>query len=481
MKFNYIHLKEAGDERTILFSENNNLIHSVENSKGKTTLLRLLLYSIGFNVPNTKNIKFEDCEVQVQITNDDNSVLLLIRNYREYILLKNGDETTTFILPSQVCSLHKILFKTDNVDLINNILGAIYFDQEKGWTLLNRGVVIGSIRFNIEELIRGINGIDCSELIQLRDKKRQDLQKYKQMFSVSKYQETLDLKSQNLASESYNDIIDSRINQCKIQQNILKKELVRIDNVLKGNQQIKRFISDMGLLVQLPDGQIFAVTEKNIVGLNDTINYLIAKKKIISSEYNKLSAELLEINKERMVEQQQLSFFDDMETVAEMFDRKIASIPINTLVVERQIDNTEKEIANINKEIKKLTQSGKGTITSLFYNARKFLIELGLDGASITEKYLFTSNLKELSGAILHKTVFSFRLACLMEIEKHLNIKLPIILDSPSGKEIDPQNIEKMVNILKRDFSDNQIIISSIFEYDLSNMNRIEIINRLIE
>ena len=481
MRFNYLQLKETGEERTFLFSEYNNLIHSKENSKGKTTLLRLLLYSIGFNVPNTKNIKFENCEVKVQITTEDNSELLLIRNYREYILLKTGIETTTFIIPSQICNLHKIIFKTDNIDIMNNILGAFYFDQEKGWTLLNRGVVIGSIRFNIEELIRGINGIDCSDLIQLKEKKRQDLQKYKQMFSVSKYQETIDLKSTNLASESYNDIIDSKINQCKIQQNILKKELVRIDNVLKDNQRFKKFISDIGLLVQLPDGQTIAVTEKNIVGLNDTINFLIAKKKVISSEYNKLSAELLEINKERKLEQQQLSFFDDMETIEVIFDRKIASIPINTLVVERQIANTEKEIANINKEIKKLTQSGKGTISSLFYNARKYLIELGLDGDSITEKYLFTSNLKELSGAILHKTVFSFRLACLIEIEKHLSIKLPIILDSPSGKEIDPQNIEKMVNILKRDFSGNQIIISSIFEYDLDNLNKIEIINRLIE
>ena len=86
---------------------------------------------------------------------------------------------------------------------------------------------------------------------------------------------------------------------------------------------------------------------------------------------------------------------------------------------------------------------------------------------------MFTSNLKELSGAILHKTVFAFRLACLLEVEKHLNIKMPIILDSPSGKEIDHQNIEAMIKILKRDFSENQIIIASIYEYDLININKL--------
>lgn len=81
----------------------------------------------------------------------------------------------------------------------------------------------------------------------------------------------------------------------------------------------------------------------------------------------------------------------------------------------------------------------------------------------------------------MHKTVFAFRLACLLEVEKHLNIKMPIILDSPSGKEIDHQNIEAMIKILKRDFSENQIIIASIYEYDLININKINIVNRLIE
>ncbi len=59
--------------------------------------------------------------------------------------------------------------------------------------------------------------------------------------------------------------------------------------------------------------------------------------------------------------------------------------------------------------------------------------------------------------------------------------KLPIILDSPSGKEVDQENIKLMMDILKRDFSDHQIIIASIYEYDLNPLNRIEIMNRLIE
>ena len=100
---------------------------------------------------------------------------------------------------------------------------------------------------------------------------------------------------------------------------------------------------------------------------------------------------------------------------------------------------------------------------------------------TIASSYLFTSNLKEFSGAVLHKTVFAFRLAYIIEIQKKLGIKLPIILDSPSGKEVDPDNIQLMMDILKTEFADNQIIIASIFKYDFDTVNIIEIKNRLIE
>lgn len=87
-----------------------------------------------------------------------------------------------FALPEQQDFLHELIFGTNNKDILHNILGVFYFDQEKGWTLLNRGVVIGSIHFNIEEFVRGISGVDCSELIarerQVNDKLKDMLVAY---------------------------------------------------------------------------------------------------------------------------------------------------------------------------------------------------------------------------------------------------------------------------------------------------------------
>lgn len=185
--------------------------------------------------------------------------------------------------------------------------------------------------------------------------------------------------------------------------------------------------------------------------------------------------------KERENETEQLSFFQS-ERMIDIFDRRIASVPIDAGAIYKEIKNLEKELKFVDGEISRKTKSDTGAVMSIYQNMVKYATELGVGNSeSIASSYLFTSNLKELSGAVLHKTVFAFRLAYITEIEKRLSIKLPIILDSPSGKEVDQANIQLMINILKRDFSGNQIIIASIFKYDFESLNVIEIQNRLIE
>ena len=131
------------------------------------------------------------------------------------------------------------------------------------------------------------------------------------------------------------------------------------------------------------------------------------------------------------------------------------------------------------EKIKKLTKESATYVSYISNKIEKYGKELGLE--NITPGYLFTDDLKVLSGAVLHKSVFVFRLAYILAIQRKLNIKLPIILDLPSGKEVDRENVTKMMEVLKRDFSENQIIIASIFDYDFDNVNKIEIFDKLLE
>lgn len=481
MIFQSIRIKEGFAERTFDFTNGVNLVFSKENSKGKTTLLRFMLYSLGYNIPNTRKIKFDRCEVVSQILVDTVGEMILSRYSNDFIEATVTGEKKTYILPDQLHDLHKIIFGTENADVLNNILGAIYADQEKGWTLLNRGTAIGSIRFNIEELIRGLSGCDCSDLIRKEAQLSKELSKYRQMASVAKYREEIVAESGTLVSDSYSVESDAVIAQLLMQQKALQSELRRIDKSLSDNKRVRQYVAEMKLTVQLPDGTIFPVTADSIVGLADTIDFLIAKRKIVSADLRSVTHQLANVQKEQENEAEQLAFFQS-ESMIDIFDRRIASVPIDAGAIDKEINRLEKVLKSVREEISRKTKSDAGVVMSLYENMVKYATELGVGNSeSIASSYLFTSNLKELSGAVLHKTVFAFRLAYITEIEKHLGIKLPIILDSPSGKEVDQANIQLMVNILKRDFSDNQIIIASIFQYDFETVNIIEIVNRLIE
>lgn len=481
MIFKSIRIKEGMFERTIDFSDNVNLIFSQKNSCGKTTLLRFLLYSLGYNIPNTKKFKFTNCEVESIIESEFSGTITILRSSKDFLDITINGNKQTYIIPEQQAEVHKMLYGTDNNDILNNLLGAFYVDQEKGWTLLNRGIAIGSIRFNIEELIRGLSGRDCSELIKKESQLSRELNKYRQMFSVAKYRESIIAETGSLVQDSYFDTANTELDQLLLKQKALKKELNRIDQTLNDNKRFKKFIGEMKLLVETRDGLTIPVTENNIVGLSDTIDFLIAKRKIVSTQLADVSKQLLKFQKKNKIEEEQLTFFES-ENMIEIFDKKIAAVPINAVAINNEIKRLEKTLRIIRQEITAKTKFNNQIVTSLYENVVKYATELAVgDGESIASSYLFTSNLKELSGAVLHKTVFAFRLSYIIEIEKVLGIKLPIILDSPSGKEVDNENIQLMVNILKRDFSENQIIIASIFEYDFDNVKKIEIINRLVE
>lgn len=481
MIFKSIYLKEGLYERNIDFSEGVNLIHSDKNSRGKTTLLRFMLYALGYAIPNTRKIKFKQCEVEMIIESEKEGEIKLIRTDSTSIQVETSTNKRTYVLPEQQSELQSLFFETINKDIISNLLGVYYVDQEKGWTLLNRGVVIGSIHFNIEELIRGLSGIDCTNLIKKEAQLSRKINKYKQMFSVAQYQETLQTADGSVITENYEESINIELDGLLIKQREIKAELRRIDNTLSDNKRFKKFVSDMKLLVSISDGIVIQVTEDNIVGLNDSIELLVTKRKTVSAKLSDIASKIEKIQKEREREIEQLSFFDSASQI-EIFDKRISRLPLNPIAIKQEITQLEKQVKSVREEISRITKDNNVVASDISQTIIKYALELGFgDKESIPISYLFTSNLKELSGAILHKTAFAFRLAYITAVEKKLNIKLPIILDSPSGKEVDQDNIKLMMNILKRDFADHQIIIASIFEYDFDEINKIEIKDHLIE
>ena len=339
-------IKEGIFEKKIDFSNKINLIFSERNSVGKTTLLRLMLYALGFQIPNTRGMLFGKCSVRAVINTEKYGNVILLREERKSISVETSDKIQTFILPDQQQEVQHIIFGTYNVNILNNILGCFYIDQEKGWTLLNRGVVIGGIRFNIEELIRGLSGKDCEDLLKKQETLKSKQKKYKDIFSVAMYRNKIIEQTGSMCQSQYDESAQTTINQLLIRQSNLKKELQRIDQILKNNGLFRKFITDIKLLVQDRTGNIIPVTSDNIVGLQDSIDLLVTKKRMLTNELNDISQQISNIEEEREKEQRQMEFFAS-ESMIDIFDRKIAAIPMNPFAINGEIKKIDKNVAAV--------------------------------------------------------------------------------------------------------------------------------------
>ena len=145
---------------------------------------------------------------------------------------------------------------------------------------------------------------------------------------------------------------------------------------------------------------------------------------------------------------------------------------INGGEVSNIIAGLKKRKKDIESLIKTKTNQNYRIIQGIYKTAYHYLKELNVEKfADQDESYLFTSDLKSLSGAVLHLTVFAFKLAYIKAIEEKIQVSLPIVIDSPSGKEVVKENVDRMLQILKRDFTNNQVIIASIYSYDIEGIS----------
>lgn len=477
MKIKSITINQGFFSRNFTFSDNINLIYSTQNSVGKTTLLRLIFWGLGYDVPSTKKFNFDKCNVQIILELDDLTQLMVYR-FRNTLTVREDEIENTYSLPMEAINFHSRIYNTANNDIATNILGAIYLDQEKGWTLLNRGCVIGKIPFNVESLIRGLSDIDCQDLITEEKRLAREISKYKKMLEIADYQRQINEESGALVYEDRNNELQTKIATLRYQQTQIEAELKRISGVIKDNNSFKNYIEKMRLtVVSEKTGEIIPVNSSTIQGFEDVQQMAIARKKIQLVKLQELTKQI-DFLTNSMDDTQTIA---RVETLINSFDSKILSIPIDSIAVSNVIEQLKKRKKEISDLIEFKTKNNNVLITDIYKTAYQYLKELSVDKfADKDESYLFTHDLKSLSGAVLHLTVFAFRLAYIKAIEKAINISLPIVIDSPSGKEVQKENVENMMNLIERDFSSNQVIIASIYQYDIENLTTHTIENSLM-
>ena len=481
MIFKSVRIKEGFTERKFEFTDGANLIFSKKNSCGKTTLLRFMLYSLGYNIPNTRKINFERCEVGSEIFCDALGDVTLLRYADDFIETTINDEKKTYILPHQLHELHAKLFGTENVDVLDNILGAIYVDQEKGWTLLNRGTVIGKIKFSIEELLAGLNGIDIDDLIEKKTTLELNRDKYLAMLNIQELSEQVYEQNGEIFISDIEKELNEKIAYCNIKLENEKNALKEINSVLLKEKQFFDYIDSMNLSVK-QDDVIIPVNRTTLLNSTANYEYLRAHRSIIVTNIEKLKRERSSYDvklSEYHAKNAQISMFS-AESKDTLVNKQLANFNIDQTVVEQLLDETKSDLKHVKAEIKRTIKNQNSYISKIYKYVLEYATQLNVDDKMVAkEDFIFTSDLKSLSGAVLQKMVFAFKVAFLKVIEESMDTKLFIVLDSPKGKELDDDNMKLIENLVSTELCDNQIFFASI--YDLEHEKLIEIKNRAIE
>ncbi len=139
-------------------------------------------------------------------------------------------DDTEYDLPVEQNSAHTFLFGIYNAEILANLLGIIYFDQEKGWTLLNRGTIIGTNRFSIEVFFRGVKEDESTETydmvatIKALEKK---IAQYKLILNVAEYQTAIN----ESGTEKVDDMLRI-LNRDFKEHQIIIASIYRYDNVI---------------------------------------------------------------------------------------------------------------------------------------------------------------------------------------------------------------------------------------------------------
>lgn len=470
-------LKEGFFKKKIVFNNTFNLVYSKENSSGKTTFIRTLLYTMGYPIPSTKGIKFDNMEFWLTISSND--VEYKLYRHASYMTVDDGHNEVAYSVPTDFYEIQGMITGCKNKEIVDSLLGAFYVDQEKGWTLLNRGKVIGNIPFNIENLVRALAGKDCSE--QLRELKaiNREIKKYEYMYSVSQYQSEVNEAVDNIVYDSADEIIDKKIEILRVEREPIEEELKQIKDILRKNKLLAEYINEMKLLVYDKNGEIINVTSDNLVGFEDEHDFLVARRELLAGDLKVINKRIEVLESKKTKEEVLIK----VQSSIEEFDRNISKMKVDAVATKKIIDKLKEDRANLKKLIDSMTKTDNGIVDKLYKYISLYSSELKIDEKYVSSKkdYIFTNDLKSLSGTILHKIVFSFKLAYIKIIREETGLVLPIIMDSPSGREVKHETVIEMLEILKRDYAMHQIIIASIHNFEWEDKNIIEFKERLFD
>ncbi|EEJ71185.1 hypothetical protein [Lactobacillus ultunensis] len=458
------------------------IINSKKNSVGKSTILRILFYGLGYPIPSTYKLKFKNLKIWITFERDGNTYEAY--RYSDYLeLKKDGEIFYTDPVAANLTEWYSLIWGIDSLATLENLIGAIYLEQDKGWTLLNRGKVIGNISFNVRDLLIGLSS-ENKDLISMIDEQNNLRKIHDETKAILKLEEfTRDSNRTNDSDSKVNEEDLKEYKNIKVRKQFLQNKISRLKKYIKRTDNLENYIYSLNLLVKNPENEdhpiVVSKKQNNLINFKDTIDFLRTELISLQLDLNEVEKKEAQLNKKL---DQDVNTLFSTEDVVESSLNALGQIKINRDLIEKKQENIEYELESLNKDINTEFNKNKEIIEETENWIKRFAKILGVEDVIKSHtNYLLTHDIKSISGTQYYKVVFSFKMAYIKVIEKYTNVKLPVVLDSPSGREVTQSNIKKVIDILNKYFEDNQIIIASIYDYKLKGKKKIEIKNKIFE
>lgn len=432
------------------------LITSDENTTGKTTFIRLILYSMGFNIPSTKKINFNKLTTRL-FFEKDNEKYQFIRQANKIYLYKSDNLIDKYILPEDEQTILSYYSNISSPMLLDNFLGTWYFDQEEGWNWLSKGKVIGGNRFNLGEFIEGLMDVNNAELRVKIANNRRELRGYNLLKRNLEYRQQIET---NFDSNEWNnaDKLNAQLRTLELRISSLSKKVKDLENAQKSDEQFISLISEMKLRIKTKNGDEELVTADNICGFSSHRAFFDARLSILKRQLNKLLKEKANI-------QDKLKKFTklfNMESQLDRFNETISELKIDKSTIDSIVNKIRKENRELEKKLEK-SLDRNDYADKIRKKIIEFTNELGVsDYLDVEGNFVDLNEMKQYSGANLHLLAFATHLAYLYVLQEVEKEKYPIIIDSPFGREVTQENVQLMYNLLEKHFNENQIISASI-------------------
>ena len=327
-----------------------------------------------------------------------------------------------------------------------------------------------------------LNNTDISDLLDKRKRLEYDKNKYSALLNIQELSEQVYENHGEIFVSDVEKDLSEKISYINLKISNLNDSLREINALIRSEKQFFNYIDSMKLYVKGPNGDI-RVTKDTLVNAPESTEFLKARQSVLVTDIEKLKRQKASLESQLSdytIKNSQISFIPQ-ESKSDIIDKKLASFSsIDQDMVSDLLASVTEELRQTKGEIKAIVKANNSYITKIYNYVLDYATRLEVEEKMVhKEDYIFTSDLKSMSGAVLQKMVFAFKVAFLKVIEEAMETKLFMVIDSPKSKELDDKNTELIMNLIKEEMVDNQVFIASIYDFECEN--RITINSRAIE